>query len=446
MTFTFTGLGGVNEIGASSYLYGLGPSDVLIDAGVRPGTEGTQGLPALAQAEPTLTVLTHAHLDHSGALPLIRHRFPDSPILCTQPTAQLVKLVLHDALRIQQLSSRQVFTEDQVQDALRRLTVVPYHQPVPFRGGSIELLPAGHLLGAASVLLRTPQGTLLHTGDFSTTATHTTHSVHLPAEPQQVRAVITESTYGDQNLPPRKEQIRALTQKVAEITRRGGSILIPSFALGRAQELIVILVNHMLSGAIPTVPIVLDGLVRDVTRSYENLLEHLPAALQNHTRNGQRRAFLHEPVQVVETNYQREKIIHGGQPCIVIASSGMLQAGVSPLYARHWLPEQEHAVLLVGFQDADSPGRLLTTLQPGSPLALPAADGSWVDVPVNCQVDRFQLSAHADRNGILKLLSRYPGGKVIPVHGEATAQQGLRKALSGKRQVELLRNLMTVEL
>lgn len=435
----------MNEIGASSYLYGLGPSDVLIDAGVRPGIEGPQGLPALAHAKPALTVLTHAHLDHSGALPLIRHRFPDSPILCTQATSQLVELVLHDALRIQQLSSQHVFTEAQVHDTLRRLTVVPYHQPVPFRGGSIELLPAGHLLGAASVLLRTPQGNVLHTGDFSTTATHTTRSVHLPEVPQEVRAVITESTYGDQNLPPRKEQIRALIGHVAETTKRGGSILIPSFALGRAQELIVILVNHMLSGAVPTVPIVLDGLVREVTRSYESLLRHLPVALQNHTRNGQRQAFLHEPVQVVETNYQREKIIHGGKPCIVIASSGMLQAGVSPLYARHWLPEKEHAVLLVGYQDADSPGRLLTTLQPGTPLALPAADGSRVDVPVNCQVGRFQLSAHADRNGILKLLSRYPGGKVIPVHGEASAQQGLRNALSGKRQVGLLQNLTTVD-
>ena len=239
-----------------------------------------------------------------------------------------------------------------------------------------------------------------------------------------VDAVVSESTYGDTLLPSRKEQVRAFVTAIGETLRGGGRVLIPSFALGRAQEITQILQTAMAGGLLPAVPIHLDGLTRGITEAYEDMLPLLPEALQNRSKVSKQPPFLTGTVNLVGDRRERDGILASERPAVVIASSGMLHAGASPQYARAWLPHAENALFVVGYQDAESPGRRLLELQQGGEVMLPARDGGGRFEPVSAysRVERFYLSAHADRGGLLGMIARYAPGKVILTHGEVRAR------------------------
>jgi predicted metal-dependent RNase len=272
-----------------------------------------------------------------------------------------------------------------------------------------------------------------------------------------VDLVVSEATYGDTNLPSRKSQVQQLIGAVKQVLEQGGRVLIPTFALGRAQELILILLNHMSGRLMPTVPIYLDGLVRSLTSAFEELLLELPQALQKQADASRLSPFKRPPVQLVEDNDERIKIIESREPMIILASSGMLQGGPSPLYARAILEEPNSGLFIVGYQDEESPGRRLLELQQGGELMLPtqisratkrslktgpAEKGKlgYEAVPVACSVARYYLSAHADRNGILNLLSWYPSQRAIFMHGEGGARMSLLEALRDDREVYIPHN------
>ncbi len=227
--------------------------------------------------------------------------------------------------------------------------------------------------------------------------------------------------------PSRKEQIRAFVTGLRGTLEGGGKVLIPTFALGRAQEVIAVLLSHMAGGQLPTVPIYLDGLVRAMTRTYEELLEHLPAALQNQVSNAGLPPFLRAPTVQVQTDAQRQSITSSGEACIVLASSGMLHAGRSPYYARALLPDPLSALYIVGYQDAESPGRRLLELTRGGEVELPTSSGERETVSVNAEVTRYYLSAHADRGGIIGQLASYPSPRVLWTHGEWNARSALNE-------------------
>lgn len=427
-------------MGASSYLYLLPEGNLLIDAGLRPGALGEAALPKLEllrEHPPAVMVLTHAHLDHVAALPLVTREFPRLAVYCTAATARIAATVLADTLKVSADQGAPLFDVKAMKRALERLRVVEPFTPITEHGPAFTLLPSGHLFGAVSVDLRSRRGRVFHTGDFSNVATPTTEPAFMPAEEQPVTAVVSESTYGDTLLPSRKEQVRAFVTAIQETLRGGGKVLIPSFALGRAQEMVSILLSAMAGGQLREVPIYLDGLVRALTEEYEGMLDLLPAALQNAQRTSGRAPFLRSPVERVEDARMRGKILASRGPCIVIASSGMLHAGTSPLYARVFLQEVENALFVVGYQDAESPGRRLLELQRGGEVLLPDGRGGRELVPALCRVERFYLSAHADRGGILGLLGRYPSGKVVLTHGEVSARNNLRTYLDTKRDVSL---------
>jgi uncharacterized protein len=503
----FIALGGANEVGASSYLYLLEEATLLIDAGLRPGMIGEASIPLLEPLKsfpPDLMLITHAHLDHVGAIPLISSLFPKMPILCTAPTAKLLPQVFADTLKIGQSQGMPIFNIAQMKHALERLEIVDMNALLervgPESKGSqpftLQLAPAGHLIGAVSVLIHSPNArggkiegektreregekrigegdsplatlsltnneqritnnepdngqrttdhengaTVLHTGDFSNIAGATTPAVHKPETLFPVDAVITEATYGDTNLPSRKEQIKAFIHALKEVLERGGKVLIPTFALGRSQEIIQILVSHFASGLLPKVPVYLDGMVRSVTESYESLLEWMPDALQNQVKNSRQAPFLRAPIEMVTSDDLRDSILERKTSCIILSSSGMLHAGRSPFYARALLPHPDNALFIVGYQDAESPGRRLLELERGGEVMLPAQSkgkerAEMVSVTVNCQVTRFYLSAHADRNGIISHLGFYPSPKILLTHGEKNARGALREHFQSKVEV-----------
>lgn len=439
--FSFLGLGGTDEVGASSYLYLLSEGRLLIDAGLRPGQIGEAALPRLELLQdnpPDAMILTHAHLDHVAALPVVMRRFPNLKVYCTPATARLAALTLADTFKIGQRQGQGIFGSRDLQKALAALTPLPYFERISDHGFSFTLYPAGHLLGAASVLIESSAGTVFHTADVNNVATHVTPPAWMPAEVTPVDAVVSESTYGDTLLPARKEQVRSFVAATAETLQQGGKVLIPSFALGRAQDIALILQSAVAGKKLPQVPIYLDGLTREVTTTYEELLPLLPEALQNRAESSRLPPFLSGAVQTVKDKDQREKIIASKGPAVVISSSGMLHAGVSPLYARQWLPDPENALFIVGYQDAEAPGRRLLELENGGEVMLPDPGGEgFSPVAAYSRVQRYYLSAHADQGGLLGLIHRYDPGKVILTHGETAPRFALRTFLDTKKDVAL---------
>ena len=446
----FLGLGGTDEVGGSSYLYELDGLRLLVDAGVRPTMMGEASLPSFGLLEdhpPDLMILTHAHLDHVGALPLVKRRFPQLPIYATRATQRLALEVLTDSVKVGESQGVQLFSLGEATATIADLRTLEAFTPLPIPGGQVTAYPAGHILGAVGLLIETKTGRLFHTGDFSNIATLTTEAAYAPPEPVPVDAVVSESTYGDTNLPGRKEQIRTFIDALRATLEGGGRVLIPTFALGRAQELILLLLNHQMSGLLPRVPIYLDGLVRTLTTSFEELLPELPERLRNFSQSSGMSPFYREGVQVVQHAKERARILEMHEPSIILASSGMLSGGPSPQYARAILQEEASALFVVGYQDAESPGRRLLELQRGGEVHLPVGrGGEYEAVPALCSVARYYLSAHADRMGIINHLSRYPSPRLVLMHGESNARHTLMEAFKKDRHVNLARNGEWVDL
>jgi uncharacterized protein len=435
----YIALGGGNEVGASSYLFEFPEARVLVDAGVRPKELGAASLPDLAvldQFPPDAILLTHAHLDHVGALPLVQRRFPDVPIYATRATRTLAFEVLLDAVKVGLQAGCALYSQEDVVKTINAIRLIEIGEVFDL-GCKVEPREAGHLLGAVSYLFESSAGVVLHGGDINNVSTLAAGGSHVAKVIQPVQALILESTYGDTTLPSRKSQVRDFIAHVRTVLARGGKVLIPTFALGRAQELLLILHNHIAGGQLPNVPIYLDGLVRGITQQYESMHEVLPEALQNQIRTGRQAPFLREPVRLVNDRDHRARVLNAKSPCVVLASSGMLSGGASPQYAKHWLEQPENALFIVGYQDAESPGRRLLALENGGELQLPTGHkGTLETVRVIAEVKRYYLSAHADRGGLISFAAQYPEGVGILMHGEPAARYALYDSLRSSRPMK----------
>jgi len=378
----FLALGGAEEIGASCYYIGTDKAGLLVDCGVRTGLFGEGALPRfeLLKGLPLRAVLiTHAHIDHLGGLPLllfleevlrIKRKGEGSPIpipiYATTPTVRLSLPMLLDQAKIWRLSGCELLDEGLATRAAGELIPVEPGEEVEGEDFRARFIPAGHILGAAYLMVELDGFKVLFTGDISLTKQGTVSSaeldLHLAGGVEESRArvdvVVTESTYGNSILPSRKKEVKALVSQILTILQRGGRVLIPSFALGRAQELILILLQHIQSGVLPKVPIYLDGLVREITKVYEALLGYLPEELKNFQKSSRQPPLLRPPVRLVDDR-DRSEIVRERRPCVIITSSGMLYGGVSPLYAKAIASEEESGIFLVGYQDEESPGRRL---------------------------------------------------------------------------------------
>ena len=452
--FTFQGLGGTSEVGASCYLYTLGTTQVLIDVGTRPNALGDASLPDLSMLRrpPDAVLLTHAHSDHIGALPLLKKRFPNLPVYATPATARIALEMLKDAVKVQKSQGAPLFELHDVAAALAGIRTIQPGQPFSLGHDSVTATayPAGHLLGAVSYLLETPHGRVFHTGDVSNVGGYTTDAAALLDHPPPCDVVVCESTYGDTvSHVSRKSEVRRFADTVGETLRQGGRVLIPAFALGRSTEVALTLADHMQGGLIPKVPIVLDGLVRTVHDAFAtDLFGELPISLQNRARNSGGNPLFPDMLVSVTTNRERQGFVHSNEPMVVIASSGMLTAGVSPLYAKPLVQDERNLLAFVGYQDEGAPGkRFLDLTERGGEVQLSTGpNNSFETVPVHCRVGAFSFSGHADAGGLVALVKRYSPKRVILVHGDGGARQALGGLLKKSAQVEWPQNGDVVDL
>ncbi len=436
MKITF--LGGADEVGASCTLVEIAGKHLLVDAGIRISPRSSRGIqnshlpdlqPITGIGGPDFVLVTHAHTDHTGALPLVMEQYPQVPVLATAATQALTRVLQLDAQRI--MKSRQdeegelpLFDAIAVQRLLDAFQTIDFNKPVKLSENlQVTYYTAGHIAGAAVVVVESNEGTLVFSGDISKSEQRTVKSVAVP--PVKADALILESTYGGRLHANRVGEEKRLIQTLLKVTARGGKVLIPAFALGRAQEVIQTLLAH---GDELDVPVFVDGMVRTVCDAYQSFGDILPKSAVRMA--GKDHLFFRGNIRPIRNYQERQEIALSEQPLIVVASSGMLTGGASVAYARHFAPQEANAILMTGYQDEEAPGRFLQRLmqerQRGETPTLKLGDAA---VKVRCEIDTYSLSAHADESELVSFAEALNASDIMLVHGDAAARHRLATAL-----------------
>lgn len=428
-------LGGASGIGASCIALQFGDSWVLVDAGIRMDAHSDR-LPDLSvlQGKNLVAIfVTHAHADHIGALPLVHQAFPTVPIYASRATMLLMEVMLKDALQVMEKRATTEFEvplydETMVASTLHNLHPIPLTGTISIRelpGVAVHTSRSGHVAGALSIGFDAPDGRVLISGDVSVTPQHTVPGAQLSTL-RHPDLFIIESTYGARLHPNRQAEEDRLASTVSEGIERGGHVLIPAFALGRAQEILRILHTAQRKGAIPEFPVWVDGLVRRVCSTYTAIPNALTTRLQRQIHKGYP-PFFSGMVRSVTDVKQRDRILQGNPACIV-SSSGMLTGGPSAFYAASIAENPDASILITGYQDDEAPGRRLLELAEQSNNGRKLELGDRV-VNVRCRFDRYHLSAHADGNELTAMVSAIKPKKVALVHGDPQSRATLAQRM-----------------
>ncbi|MES2919407.1 MAG: MBL fold metallo-hydrolase [Pseudomonadota bacterium] len=423
-------LGAAGTVTGSRYLLRRGAHKVLVDCGMFQGVKRLRERNrAPFPVDPKslhAVVLTHAHVDHSGWLPaLVRAGFRGH-VYCTPGTQALCEILLRDAAKLQEEDARYankkgfskhqpaepLYTLDDAEDALRLFHPVDWHQRVNIDGMSITFHHAGHIIGASSLHIATDGGTLVFSGDVG----RRVDPVLNPPEPLPgCDWLVTESTYGNR-LHPRVDALELLADAVTRTAQRGGVVVMPAFAVGRAQMILHLLLTLRKQGRIPDMPIYLDSPM--ASKATEVLLKFPD---EHHLTRDECQDIINE-VKYVDTVDQSMALNAKKDPHIIVSASGMATGGRVLHHLRRLLPEPRNQVIFLGFQAVGTRG---DTLVKGAPYV--KIHGEYV--PVHAPVLNIDgLSAHADQAELIDWYRTMPHAprQVFVTHGEPDASDALR--------------------
>jgi Cft2 family RNA processing exonuclease len=433
MKLTF--LGGADEVGASCTLVEIAGKRLLVDCGMRMNAPDGDRLPWLDPIQQggglDAIILTHAHMDHLGAMPVIHQSYPHIPIYMTPPTLALSSVLLLDSLKIMASNYAQegeipMYSPATVESFLCQSRPVALGRELKLFDGTISVFffPAGHILGAASVFLVSKEGSILMGGDISSSGQLTIPGFQYPRIKPD--AVVVESTYGGRLHANRKAEEGRILQQARQVLEQKGAILFPAFAIGRAQEVILLLSRAMEQEKIPKAPIFVDGMVKKVCGVYRSYPEFLTPWLKKRTQNLGDPFFPSKGYAVpISTFEEREKAMKM-RPAIFISSSGMLTGGPSPLYAAALAEHPNCWIGITGYQDEEAPGRRLQEISAKGGGVL---DLNGKKVELKCGVGTYGLSAHADTMQIVSMLTALEAKDVFLVHGDGRAREALEAAI-----------------
>jgi KH/beta-lactamase-domain protein len=423
-----TALGGVQEVGRSAFLVQTRESSILMDCGVNPGSQRPfESFPRLDNPAFELesldaVVISHAHLDHCGLVPFLYKYGYDGPVYCSAPTSNMMTLLQLDYLDV---AGKQGTTPFYDQKDVRECVL----HTLPLRYGVVtDIAPdvrltlhnAGHILGSSMVHLHVGEGlhNVVYTGDykFSRTMLLEAATVEFP----RVETVITESTYGgaDDIMPSRVEAEERLTRIVNDTLERKGKVLIPVPAVGRAQEIMLILDGYMKRGMMKEAPVFIEGMISEATAIHTAHPEYLGREVRNSILHDGVNPFQSDYFTIVEHPSVRQEIVDG-EPCIIMATSGMLEGGPVIEYFKSLADNENNTIVFVSYQIEGTMGR---RVQKGlNEVTLMTSEGKMDVVKVRLRVESIEgFSGHSDRRQIFNYLThlRPKPERVVVCHGE----------------------------
>jgi len=394
-------LGGAREVGRSGVVLDTGTVRVLMDYGIKivsqaEGPLREPKIPLKVNLNLDAMLLSHAHLDHSGFIPNLYHRGYSGPTYTTATTLDLARILLKDSIKLADLRNHEKhFFPKDLKIMEKNEYRITYGQQFYVGNISVGVYDAGHIPGSVTFHLNTGKKSVVYSGDIKTKDTELMRGLEPIREKTDV--LIMESTYGEREHPNRDDQERSLVEKIREALENGGIAMVPSFAVGRAQEILLILEKYGLD----KYPIYLDGMSVEATKiilRYPELIKQ-PKKLEK----------IFSSIVKVHNNKQRDRLIK--EPCIIVTTSGMLNGGPIAHYLEKLYNREDCSLILTGFQVPGSAGRTLMDT------------GIYVNdndkFKVRCKLSFIDLSAHSGRSELFDYVKMVDPEKIFVMHGDS---------------------------
>jgi len=431
------------EIGDNSYYLEAAGQRLVLDCGMHPKEEGEDSLPnfkALGGRTLDAIVISHAHLDHIGTLPVLMRRQPAARIFMPEATAEIGSALLHNSVNVMTRQREELgvvmyplFTHRETDRATDQWRSCPMRQPFTLGGErarphdeggiTVEFVEAGHVLGAAGVVLRAEGRTIFYTGDVNFDDQTITRGAAFPES--GVDVLIIETTRGDSPLPEdftREAEERRLAAAIDHAFKRDGCVLMPVFALGKTQETLGMIYKFRREKLLGQFPIYIGGLSVKLTEIYDR------RALTS--RRLLPRLQLLEELAPFVLNGQNINDSPPRAGRVYALSSGMMTPKtLSNIFARRVLENPQHSIFFVGYADPESPAGILKTAKPGEMVTL---DPDQPAQPLRCHIEQFQFSAHASRESIVQYAKKLAPKKIVLVHGVPAAVEWTRAQLAAE--------------
>jgi len=437
-----TVLGGAQEVGRSAFLVKTRESSVLLDCGINPGSQRPfEAFPRFDCPEFQIdsldaVVISHAHLDHCGLVPFLYKYGYDGPVYCSAPTSNLMTLLQLDYLDV---AGKQGVTPHYDQKDVRECVL----HTIPLRYGVVtDIAPdirltmhnSGHILGSAMSHLHIGEGihNIVYTGDYKFARTMLLEAA--AAEFPRVETVITESTYGgpDDFMPSRIEAEERLTQVINATLERKGKVLIPVPAVGRAQEIMLIIDGYMKRGLMKEAPVFIEGMISEATAIHTAYPEYLGREVRHSILHEEVNPFQSDYFTIVEHPSVRQGIMEG-EPCIVLATSGMLEGGPVIEYFKNWAADEKNTIIFVSYQIEGTMGK---RVQKGvTEVTTMDNEGRMGVAQVRLQVESIEgFSGHSDRRQLISYLTHLKPKpeRVFFCHGEKSKIMSIASFVDNK--------------
>jgi KH/beta-lactamase-domain protein len=439
-------LGGFQQVGRSAILVQTRESQVLLDCGINPGSSNSLlTFPRLDAPQFDLgtldaVVISHSHLDHCGFLPFLFKYGYDGPVYCSAPTSNLMTLLQLDYLDV---ASKQGVMPPYDQRDVRQTVL----HTIPLRYGAVtDIAPdvrltlhnAGHILGSSIVHLHIGEGlhNIVYTGDYKYGKTMLLEPA--VAEFPRVETIITESTYGAPQdvMPSRAEVEEKLTAVINSTLDRGGKVLIPVPAVGRAQEIMLVIDGYMRRGLMREAPVFIEGMISEATAIHTAYPEYLAREVRDSILHEGVNPFQSDYFTIVEHPSAREEIVDGKQ-CIIIATSGMLEGGPVIDYFKRLASDERNTIIFVSYQIEGTRGRRVQKGLAETPII--NSEGKIEIIKSNMKAETIDgFSGHSDRRQIINYIRQLmpKPERIIVCHGERAKCLGLANFLRRRFNIE----------
>lgn len=438
-------LGGSREVGRSSILLSTRESKVLVDCGINVSFDNN-GSPYLNAPEVgsfdslDCIVITHAHLDHCGLVPLLYKYNYDGPVYCTLPTRDLMVLLQLDYIKVSQAEARKTpYESKDIRGMIKHCIPLKYGETTDITPDiKLTFHNAGHILGSCITHFNVGDGmhNIVLSGDIKYERTWLFNSANTKFP--RLETLILESTYGGREdfQPTRNESTKEVKDIVERTLNRKGKVIVPVFAVGRSQEMMIVLEKLMRDKEIPEVPIYLDGMIWEATAIHTAYPEYLNNKLRTEIFQKGQNPFLNPIFKRVDSFDSRMKLLDEIEPCIVLATSGMLNGGPIMEYLKKWASDEKNTLIFVGYQAEGTLGR---RIQKGQKEVQVQENDRIINIHLNMEINTCDgFSGHSDRKQLMRFVSDlYPKPeRIIVNHGEDVKCADLASSIYKKYGIE----------